>query len=315
MQHQFYKRQQGFTLLELLVVITLLAVLSVGALVAYEGSTEKAQGAAAANNLSTLDQSVRAFRSASVNDAYPNQWDNLSLATSTSSVPFLDATSQGVFGDWNVGAGAASGVGVAVANALARVGITDIQQVTAQNGVLPNEAHNEGANPTGAAEITLVAAGVLDAAFDHISILPHYGDGYATPGACTAGGQTISGTYSVPVPNATEGTDVARRANRINDHLEDDECALVLALGFGHDAAHSTAGGAASVTTAATHTSAAINPNTDYARYVGLFLMGADDDGDKEVASGEINNKPIFLGFVTPEGTTADAAAAGASAN
>ncbi len=47
--------QKGFTLLELLVVITLLATLSVGALVAYEGIGENASNVAAANNIKVAD--------------------------------------------------------------------------------------------------------------------------------------------------------------------------------------------------------------------------------------------------------------------
>ena len=47
-------KQKGFTLLELLVVITLLAILSVGALVAYDGLTEKAQASATSNNTARL---------------------------------------------------------------------------------------------------------------------------------------------------------------------------------------------------------------------------------------------------------------------
>ena len=59
MQHAFKKHQQGFTLLELLVVITLLAVLSVGALVAYEGVGDNAQATAAASNTASVDKVMR----------------------------------------------------------------------------------------------------------------------------------------------------------------------------------------------------------------------------------------------------------------
>src|SRR5690606_5384343 len=68
-------KQKGFTLLELLVVITLLAILATGALVAYDGVGENAQAARAASTAATLDQGVRAFRA--VTYAYQDQWDHL----------------------------------------------------------------------------------------------------------------------------------------------------------------------------------------------------------------------------------------------
>src|SRR5690554_3896996 len=68
-------KQKGFTLLELLVVITLLAILATGALVAYDGAGEKAQSSKAANTIAVLDQGVRAYRA--VSQSYPDQWDNL----------------------------------------------------------------------------------------------------------------------------------------------------------------------------------------------------------------------------------------------
>ena len=52
-------KQKGFTLLELLVVITLLATLAVGAMVAYEGIGENAKDVASAITLTRLNlQSV-----------------------------------------------------------------------------------------------------------------------------------------------------------------------------------------------------------------------------------------------------------------
>ncbi|MDO9283105.1 MAG: type II secretion system protein, partial [Methylotenera sp.] len=75
-QMMLQSKQKGFTLLELLVVITLLAVLSVGALVAYEGVGETAEATAAANNTVTSDRAIRNYRA--VTGAYPEQWDNLS---------------------------------------------------------------------------------------------------------------------------------------------------------------------------------------------------------------------------------------------
>lgn len=71
-------KQGGFTLLELLVVITLLALLSVGALVAYDGVGDNASATAAANNMTTTDRTIRQY--VAVTGNFPNQWDVLSDA-------------------------------------------------------------------------------------------------------------------------------------------------------------------------------------------------------------------------------------------
>jgi len=73
---RFQNKQQGFTLLELLVVITLLAVLAVGALVAYDDVGDKAEASAAANSAVGTDTALRQFKA--VTNVYPNQWDNAS---------------------------------------------------------------------------------------------------------------------------------------------------------------------------------------------------------------------------------------------
>ena len=62
--------QQGFTLLELLVVITLLALLATAGLVAYEGIGESAADTAAANNIKSADSAIRTFRA--VENVYPS---------------------------------------------------------------------------------------------------------------------------------------------------------------------------------------------------------------------------------------------------
>ena len=68
-------KEKGFTLLELLVVITLIAILATGALIAYEDVGESAEAASAGNAAATIDRAIRTYRA--VENVYPNQWDNL----------------------------------------------------------------------------------------------------------------------------------------------------------------------------------------------------------------------------------------------
>ncbi len=302
MKHAFYKGQQGFTLLELLVVITLLAVLSLGALVAYDGIGSNAAATAATSNASAADRAIRTYRAVALN--YPTQWDNLSAAATAApfSTTMVAAETQAAFGDFNIGAANAS-VSAAIFASLESVGIDEIQQLAANataTGVAPNLQHNEGANPS-AQEVDIDAV-------THISILPA---GSSTGGACTAGGQAIGANYA--------GTTAANanRLNVISDSLTSDTCHLVLALGFGHDAAHSTADSAAAVAAAPAYSSAKINPATSYNRFVALFHLGSGaNSAATDITDADIHAKPHFIGVLDTEGRTIDEnLASGTAAN
>lgn len=303
MQHAFYKRQQGFTLLELLVVITLLAVLAVGALVAYEGVGDQAGATAAANNTSVVDGALRNYRA--VTKSYPTQWDNIAASDTGAPLSFLDATTQAAFGSWNVGA-TAGPFQTALFASLESVGIADLQQLTAANDtatpatVAPNLRHNEGAN-------SLSTEDDIDAA-TYLTVMPSVG----AAGNCTAGGQSIATNFA----GAVLTTAVNSTLNKINDSLATDTCHLVVALGFGHDAAHSTMDSSVAIAQAPTHSSKAINPATDYARYMALFHMGdAVDSATVDIPVGQIHATPHLVAVVDPEGNPIDVNLMAANAN
>ncbi|MDP1766287.1 MAG: prepilin-type N-terminal cleavage/methylation domain-containing protein [Methylotenera sp.] len=304
----FQAKQAGFTLLELLVVITLLAILSVGALVAYEGVGDNAQATAAANNTASADRAIRNFRAVTQN--YPDQWD--SLVTTTGVAPaFLAATTQAAFANLALPVSAAAGDFRDVLDARVEgVGIGALQArviAAATPNVEPNLQHNEGA--LGAAAATDVVEEDFDA-IANFSILPSYnaGDATAVPviaaAACSVGGvplpaTKLDGTTAIGVADG-------QRQNAINDGLESSQCNFVLALGFGHDAAHSTNNSSVAISTAPTYLSKDINPATSYARYVALFHVGADTDGDNNIVVGELFAKPRLLAVVDTEGKAID---------
>lgn len=282
-------KQKGFTLLELLVVITLLAVLSVGALVAYDGVGDNAQATAAANNTAGADRAIRTYRAIELK--YPSQFDNL-VAKDGSKPAFLADKTAAAFAKVTLPAGAFTS---AVAASLEAVGINDIQ--TRNLGpetpdVDPNLQHNEGAASGDVTEEAVVA-------LTNISVMPtHNGTALCTIG--TAAITRLNGSALV----AADGL----RLNVINDFFEDDACHFVIAVGFGHDAAHSTSGSAVAISTAPTYVSKDINPATNYARYVALFHMGtAPETGTpQDISLADLKAKPTLIAIVDTEGKVID---------
>jgi len=268
-------KQKGFTLLELLVVITLLAILSVGALVAYDGLTEKAQASATANNTGAVDRAIRQYRVIAAE--YPDQWDNLVTGAGVS-LTYMAPETLEILSPLTDTTALAS-----AALALEEVGVEELQEATATlvAGVVPNLQHNEGATSGVSVEINVASATGL---------------AYLT----YEGQTTLAGTSGT----ATD----SNRINKFNDNFETDETNVLIALGFGHDAAHSTADSKVGIQTAPTYTSAKINPAVNYARYIGLFHVaeGASPALAPTAATVEWHEKAHFVGIIDPEGNGID---------
>ncbi len=325
--------QIGFTLLELLVVVTLLAILATGALVAYDGADEKAQSSRAANTIGALDQGVRAYRA--VTGAYPNQWDNLADPV-TGNLPaggddFIPARLQEILGSLNIAtAFADTTVNLSLEDYFEDgFGIDEIQHVfggaDGLHTVEPNRAHNEGTNPpdgsgNGAVETEFgdfLATGNLangDPAFISILASDAFERGSTTTRLnCTVGGQSITATWGAVDDdgNRTPGIADPLVLNSINDALSTERCNLVLAVGFGGDAAQSTVDSSAGVVQAPTYTSKNVNPANQYARYIGLFLLAKGDKGTagsgvQDLDASNFLARPRLLGFIDTEGNTID---------
>jgi prepilin-type N-terminal cleavage/methylation domain-containing protein len=326
--YQFNKRQQGFTLLELLVVITLLAIISVGALVAYEGIGENAADAAAANNIKTADSSIRAYRA--VENKYPNQWDNLAnlggeLTGGAFSV-LADATKE-FFGRVTLTTGDGTTATDAILRSLQEVGVNELQTLTTAAvrpaGLAPNEFFNESA-PGVNVPANEVEWEWEDGAWDEdpgtfaISVVTSGGnaaDGAA--GNCTIAGATgnLAENFNGVAEVGAGGVGASRKLNRINDALDSDVCHAVIAVGFGKDVPGTTLGSRVAISTAPTYTNGdVINPSQHYARYVALFHVGSDDDEDGIIQAGEVLSKARLLAVVDTEGRNIDTAIAGAFA-
>lgn len=303
-------KQKGFTLLELLVVVTLLAILATGALLAYEGLTDTAQGAAASNNTATADQSIRNFKAVTGN--YPNQWDHLVAqdATGTDLAFVADQT-------YNFLAKVdASPLSAVINAAFLRVGVDEFQIRTASGialtpGVEPNLQHNEGAVQVAGAPGSTIELDIGDGEFfNRLVIIPSVAEVANVPTTCTVGGNPIAATRTNPDVGTSITTltpaEQAAFLNKINDAFEADECNLVAAFGFGNDAAKSTTGSAVAISSAPTYVSNVINPARNYARYIALFHLGRGQEGIADITANDIFRKPILVGVVDPEGKLID---------
>lgn len=311
--------QKGFTLLELLVVITLLAVLSVGALVAYEGIGENAQEVGAANNIKTADSAIRTF--AALENVYPNQWDNLVNGDDGAVNQFIADQTQAFIAALDLEAvnGTSAPLADAIGASLNAVGVNEFQTLLATGqsfapGVNPNEAWNESSPgvtvPADELELVDDATGLLDmAGLDdaHISVVASGG----AAGTCSVGGQSLATNV------AGDALTDSLILNRINDALDNDGCHLVLAVGFGKDVPGTTLDSRASISTAPTYVSNNINPSENYARFIALFHVGsADEDGTtpNEIQVEDIRPRARLIAVVDTEGRTIDESISGAFA-
>ena len=327
-------KQAGFTLLELLVVITLLAVLATGALVAYEGIGENAQDTAAANALNAMESSLRNYRG--VENKYPEQYDllaNVDGATTSGAIQLLADETKKFFGQWAptvATADTSTSVWYAVAQAFNNVGIKQLQAVqsatTWNAGFVPNLALNESyplvsANPGSELELwnetsnaiyydesTMAANGFTNVA---LSIVPSAYDNAGTGTACTADGASISTSFDGSFAPAT---DFNKRLNLINDALDSAVCSLVIAVGIGKDVPGSTVGSRVGISQVATVGTNNVNPNKHYARAIALFQVATDEDGNGTISAGEVLPKARLIGVVDPEGRIVDQVIAAANA-
>jgi len=308
-QSMFSKQsQKGFTLLELLIVVTIIAILSVGAILAYEGLTDKAQSSSAANNTASADQAIRNYRA--VAKVYPNQWDHLVANDATgSALDFVADETYQVLARVN-----ATALSSALIEAFEEVGIEELQARNTSetaDDVEPNLQHSEGAVSDG----TTIEIELEEGDFPtRLVVIPT-----ATSSVAGAGGVMCAvqgGTFEEIRTTDAEGDAIDSNVDdaniaqaymtKINDNIGEDECHLVVALGFGHDAAHSTVNSNVAIAAAPAFVGNAVKPADNYARYIGLFDVAIDRDGDNVIQANEVYGKAKLIGLIDPEGKVID---------
>jgi prepilin-type N-terminal cleavage/methylation domain-containing protein len=292
-----HAKQSGFSLLELIVVIAIIGLLSLGAIVVYDGLTDKAQTTVSTANAAGLDTALREYRATAL--VYPDKWDNLAANAANTPVGSLASITKTKFASADISGAAAASIKAALTNA----GISNLMQVA--DGSTPASIEpNDYLNATGGNSATVTTV----SATQYVSILPTYG----SAAACTVGGTALP---TVTLDAATTiGVSDGNRQNVINADLGATTCNLVLALGFGREAARATNGKAINMSTAPLYVSGLVNPAKNYARYIALFHVGQDGytrsgatagtAGNNDIEDGEIFTKAKLLTVLDPEGKT-----------
>jgi prepilin-type N-terminal cleavage/methylation domain-containing protein len=283
------KKQGGFTLLELLVVVGLMAAVAVVAVSTYDDADASASISTDLSNIQAIDQGIRNYAGKN-NGNFPEQLDSL-VTKAGDPYLLLAAETQAALQALPV----AGATGTAILEALEGNGMEEFQFIIAANNTTPalfkkdpNAQHAEASgngledDAETATELTIVA-NKLTGTGAKCEV-----DGMNYSAAATLDGAAIDATKNNVL-------------NAISDQFESNVCNVVVALGVGGDAAANSQGAIG-----ATSSDAVKDKAANYSRYLGLFHVAQDGIADGTfngvIDANEVFAKPRFVGVINPLG-------------
>jgi prepilin-type N-terminal cleavage/methylation domain-containing protein len=286
------KKQGGFTLLELLVVVGLMAAVAVVAVSTYDGADESAAISTDLSNIQSIDQGFHNFAGKN-NGNLPEQLDNL-VDTGGVAYYLLGTETKAALQALPVTGKATA---TAIREALEENGMEEFQSIIALNNkkeiLYKQEPNTQHAEASGNGEeleaddvtaLTVVATKLTTSTLNSTGQCKVDDVDYSTK-------PTLAGTTVLPK---------ALALNAINDQFESGACNVVVALGVGGDAAANSQG-AIGLTS-----SDAVKDRADYSRYLALFHVAQDgfSDGNEDgvILKGDVFPKPRFVGVINPLG-------------
>ncbi len=282
MTHRLRRRARGFTLLELLVVVAILATVAGGLLVAYDGLDTDAAEAQATFNIAALDKAVRAYKT--INKTFPDNLDSLMVEGADEFTISLPAKLLGDDVD-------ANGV---------KIPTTDDGKLAFYTLTADGAAALRGAGITTLRYIGATASNTIDA----IPSVPNRIFDDANRGLGVSG-QVATGAKVAVIESKDIRTTGPATSERLRDiaGLPADRQHVVVAFGLGNNSTIVKSDSPGGLSEAPWYTKVA---KDEYGRYLLLFHLASDDDLSGTMDSDEFFSAAKFLGVLDTRGDWLD---------
>lgn len=265
--------QRGFTLLELLVVVAILATIAGALIVAYDGLDVQAEKGVATFNIAGLDQAIRTYKL--VNKEYPDDFDGLVVENTA-----LSSSEQASSGGWlamlpsqlaGSDGDSLSADGKLRFHALSQAGVDALSAAGVEN-IRVIQQNNNG------------TSSIPNRVFDD----PSRGRGVQIP---------LASGVVVPVIEDAISNLSASTSERLEDiaGLDASRGHLVVCFGVGNNSSLVGEGGRGTLAEAPIYGSSA---RDEYSRFLVLFHLATDQNGDGSFDADEYFGSARYLAIL-----------------